>query len=320
MNLINMTLTIGYCCINTCLRKQDIFCSRTCRLATIQERGIDYSYELANKNLQDLKKIIEWNEKNKIRLYRMSSDMFPFATHPDYYQKYNLSQFSDVLKEIGKLANEFGHVLTFHPGQFTQLSSHRSEVIEKSIIEVDFHAKIMDIMGLGPQSIIVIHGGSKNGGKEAALNRFKDSYKRLSESSQKRLVIENCEMCYSIEDLLPFSEETKIPIVLDYHHHNINSGTKTVTLLELSQRVIQTWKSRNLTPLFHISESKPGITENDSITARRAHADFVTFFPDELLQICKTEHIYLDIEAKLKEQSVFLLFEKYKDSKDLFSF
>ena len=312
-----MTLTIGYCCINTCLRKREIFCSRTCRLATLQERGIEYSYELAQKNLQDLKKIILWNQENKIKLYRMSSDMFPFGSHPNYYNNYDLSQFSEILKEIGQLANNLGHTLTFHPGQFTQLSSHRPEVIDKSIVEINFHSKIMDMMGLGPQSIIVIHGGSKNGGKEAALGRFKDSYYKLSESSQKRLVIENCEMCYSIEDLLPFSEDTKIPIVLDYHHHNINSGSKTVSLLELTQRVVKIWKQRGLIPLFHISESKPGITENDSITARRAHADFVTSFPDELLKICETEHIFLDIEAKLKEQSVFLLFEKYKD---LFSF
>lgn len=314
-----MSLCIGYCCINTELRKKDIFCSRTCRLATIRERGIGYSYELAAKNLQDLKKIIEWNEKNKIKLYRMSSDMFPFATHPEYYREYDLSQFSDTLSQIGALANNLGHILTFHPGQFTQLSSHRPEVVEKSIVEIDFHAKIMDIMGLGPQSIIVIHGGSKNGGKDVALQRFKESYMKLSKSSQMRLVIENCEMAYSIEDLLPFSQETQIPIVLDYHHHNINSGSQKLSLYDLTCKVIEVWKQRSLIPVFHISESKPGVTENDSITARRAHSDFVTAFPDELLKICATQPILLDIEAKLKEQSVFLLFEKYKD-KQIFKF
>jgi UV DNA damage endonuclease len=314
-----MTLSIGYCCINTELRKQDIFCSRTCRLATIRERGIGYSYELAAKNLQDLKRIIEWNEENKIKLYRMSSEMFPFGSHPDYYKEYDLSQFADTLSEIGNLAKNLGHTLTFHPGQYTQLSSHRPEVVEKSIVDLDFHAKIMDLMGLGPQSIIVIHGGSKNGGKEVALGRFKDSFFKLSESSQKRLVIENCEMAYSIEDLLPFSQETQIPIVLDYHHHNINSGSKKFTLYELTCKVIEVWKSKNLIPVFHISESKPGITEKDSITARRAHSDFVNSFPDELLKICETEPIFLDIEAKLKEQSVFLLHEKYRD-KQLFKF
>ena len=306
-------LQIGYCCINTLLRKDNIFCSRTCRLATIQQKGVEYSYELAKNNLRDLKTIIEWNHKHNIHMYRMSSDMFPFGSHPDYYQNYNLEQFRETLIEIGDLAKSLNQVLTFHPGQFTQISSHREEVIQKSIVEIDFHAKIMDIMGLGPQSIIIIHGGSKNGGKDAALSRFKTNFYRLSESSQKRLVIENCEMCYSIEDLLPVSLELNTPIVLDYHHYNINKGTGKFTLMELSILVVNTWKNKNLIPLFHISESKPGITENDSITARRAHSDYIQNFPDELLKLIESEHILLDIEAKMKEQAVFQLFDKYKE-------
>jgi UV DNA damage endonuclease len=75
-------INFGYCCINTELRKKKIFTSRTCRLATIQKNGIEHSYALARQNLADLKDILKWNHDNGIFLFRVSSSMFPFGSHP----------------------------------------------------------------------------------------------------------------------------------------------------------------------------------------------------------------------------------------------
>ena len=243
----------------------------------------------------------------------MSSEMFPFASHPDFYNKYDFEQFRTRLYNLGVLARHYKQTLTFHPGQYNQLTSHRESVVEKSVIEIDIHAKILDMMDCGNDSIIIIHGGSKQDGKECALARFCNNFKRLSKSSQSRLVLENCEMAYSIEDLLPVSEKLSIPIVIDHHHHNINPGsiTNDIGLIEITKRVLQVWNSKGITPLFHLSESRPGITESDSITARRAHSDYVQTLPNALLETIRDTKINLDIEAKMKERAVLRLFSKY---------
>ena len=306
-------LNMGYCCINTDLRKLGIFTSRTCRLETIKQKGVQYIYDLAHQNINDLPAIFRWNYNNGIYLYRMSSEMFPFASHPEYYENYEWSQFIGKLKIIGGLAKHYNQTLTFHPGQYNQLTSHRESVGEQSIIDINIHAKILDMMDCGKDSIIVIHGGSKQDGKEIALARFEKNFYKLSQSAQDRLVLENCEMAYSIQDLLPISEKLNIPIVIDYHHHNINPGSISDDnlLYDISLKVIKIWKSKNITPLFHLSESRKGTVKTDSITARRAHSDYVEKLPQPLLEILKVSKINLDIEAKMKEQAVLHLFKKY---------
>lgn len=313
MNNQLTNLNMGYCCINTRLRDLGIFTSRTCRLETVKQNGIDYIYELASQNIDDLAAIFRWNYKNNIFLYRMSSEMFPFASHPDFYDTYDFERFRDRLQQLGKLARHYRQTLTFHPGQYNQLTSHRESVVEKSIVDIDIHAKILDIMGCNSDSVIVIHGGSKHDGKEVALDRFRKNFPRLSPSSKKRLVLENCEMAYSIQDLLPVSEELGIPIVIDYHHHNINPGTikDEKQLLEITDKVLQIWNTRKITPLFHLSESRRGVKITDSITTRRAHSDYVETLPNALLQTLQVSKINLDIEAKMKERAVIRLFEKY---------
>lgn len=308
-----MNINIGYCCINTILRKDDIFTSRTCRLKTLKENGIEYSYKLAKQNLLDLKTIIEWNYKNKIYLFRMSSEMFPFSTHPDYHKQYNIEQFKEMLQEIGELAIKYNQRLTFHPGQYNQLTSRRSEVSDKAIIDIDFHSKILDYMGLDNHSIIIIHGGSKQDGMDEALNRFCMNFDKLSGSSKNRLVIENDEIVYNIEDLLELSHILNIPIVIDYHHHNLNPGT--CNLNDITQKVLEVWNKKSIKPLFHVSESRIDIKPDDSIMKRRAHGDYVYTLPNELIKLSEDVCIDVDIEAKMKEQSVLKLYNKYPELK-----
>lgn len=308
-------LKLGYCCINVYLRKRNVFTSRTCRLKTLQEKGLEYSYELTEKNLNDLQVILQWNYDNNIQLFRMSSDMFPFATHPEFSENYDITKFHKIFDNLGYLIKKTQQRVTFHPSQFNLLSSENENVTEKSIIDIDFHAAVLDKMKVDKDGVIVIHGGSKAGGKEAALKRLETNFYKLSKSAQQRLVLENCEMAYSIEDLLPISEKLGVPIVVDYHHHNINPGSGNFTLQELTEKVLAVWKKRGLTPLFHLSESRPGVTIDDSITKRRAHSDFVENLPKNLLITLERHVIHLDIEAKQKEQAVLKLFKKYNLTK-----
>lgn len=151
---------LGYACLNTILRNKKpaseaIFCSRTCRIDSIKKNGIEWVKELGRQNVKDLIKLIEWNEENNIRFMRMSSEMFPFASHPLY--GYTLDYCEPELRAVGDLANRLGHRLTTHPGQFTQLGSPKEGVVANAVRDLTYHCEMMDRMGLGRDSVMIIH-------------------------------------------------------------------------------------------------------------------------------------------------------------------
>lgn len=99
-------------CLNTVLRNKRparlaVFCSRTCRLDTIAQKGLDHVKALGLQNSADLAELIQWNEDNGIRFLRVSSEMFPFASHKEH--GYDLAFADDALKHAGELANKYGH-------------------------------------------------------------------------------------------------------------------------------------------------------------------------------------------------------------------
>lgn len=145
---------LGYACLNTVLRGRNppVFCSRTCRLATLKayDEAKDDQGKLINEpfivdgmnphphirglalqNVRDLVTLVRWNAENGIHFMRVSSDMFPFASHKEL--GYSLEFANDELREAGRVAKELGCRLTTHPGQFTQLGSPRENVVEAAV-------------------------------------------------------------------------------------------------------------------------------------------------------------------------------------------
>nr|GAT58052.1 predicted protein [Mycena chlorophos] len=296
---------LGYACLNTILRNQKpaktaVFCSRTCRLDSIKANGVDWLKDIGRKNAEDLLTMIQWNEDNNIKFMRMSSEMFPFASHSIH--GYSLDYCAPLLARIGDLANRLGHRLTSHPGQFTQLGSPKPEVVEASVRELAYHAEMMERMGLGADSVCIVHGGGTYGDKPAALERLKKTITEvLPANIRARLVLENDEMCYSAEDLLPLCEELDIPLVFDYHHDAILPSS--IPHSEIFSRVDAIFKRRGIKPKQHLSEPRPGAV---TIQERRAHADRCESLPLDL-----PEDMDLMIEAKDKEQAVFHLYRIY---------
>ncbi|KAI8141609.1 UV-endonuclease UvdE-domain-containing protein [Fennellomyces sp. T-0311] len=292
---------LGYACLNTILRthKPPVFCSRTCRLDTVRQKGLEYVKELAVKNVKDLIALIEWNEAHGIKFMRISSDVFPFASHDTV--GYPLDYAKDELKKVGELAAKYGHRLTVHPGQYNQLASPTPDVIDRTIKDLSYHASMLDLMGLPADSIMIIHMGGVYGDKQATLKRFEETFKKLPEPVVRRLVIENDELCYSVSDLLPVCQKLNIPLVLDWHHHSINPG-EVGNLLDLVPAINETWSRRGIKPKQHYSESRPGAV---SAVERRAHSDRVKNLPPS------GDDVDLMIEAKDKEQAVFQLYKLF---------
>ena len=63
-------INFGYCCINLTLGKSGVTTNRTMRKATFIQKGIPYASQLALANVTDLKKIIQWNINNNVKVFR----------------------------------------------------------------------------------------------------------------------------------------------------------------------------------------------------------------------------------------------------------
>jgi UV DNA damage endonuclease len=277
-------------------------------LKTVFSKGVEEIKSRAMKNLEDLKVLLQWNYSNNIFVYRMSSEMFPHLSNP-LIEKYSLDFASEILHEIGILAKKLNQRLTFHPGQFNNLGSPREDVLQKTITELEDHCKIMDLMDLDKNSVIVIHGGGTYGNKSKAILRFKQNFYKLNESTRNRLVLENCEKSYSTEDCLEICDELNIPMVHDTHHYSCYSIYHPEIIQrpveDLIPEILNTWSRRGIKPKFHISEQGTGRTGH--------HSDYIENIPEYLLSIPEKYSVNIDImvEAKMKEQAIFKLKEKY---------
>ena len=262
-------------------------------------------------NVRDLPKMFRWNDKYGIKFMRLSSEMFPFASHAEY--GYKLAPFaSEAVAEAGRVAAELGHRVSTHPGQFTQLGSPRPEVIANAIRDLNFHDEMLSLLKLPEQedrdAVMILHMGGTFGDKAATLDRFRENYKNLSPGVKKRLVLENDDVSWSVHDLLPICEELSIPLCLDFHHHNIIFDASqlregTLDIMSLYPRIKATWDRKNIRQKMHYSEGCP-----EAITGRqrRKHNPRPILLPP-----CPND-MDLMIEAKDKEQAVFELMRTFK--------
>ena len=294
-------MNLGYACINMTLGEQTpkITTNRSMVKKTFTQKGISYASELALQNVRDLFEIIKWNVKNNIKLFRISSDIFPWGSEYNLEDLPDYTKISNILKGCGTYANVHGLRITSHPGPFNVLVSPNPKVIENTFKDLELHAKVFDLMGLSktPYNVINIHCNGVYGDKITAMDRFIDNYKKLSESVRKRLTIENDDKAsmYSVKDLMYIYENTGVPIVFDYHHHQFCTGDLSEeSALKLA---VTTWPD-GIVPLTHYSESK-ALHESDTKIKPQAHSDYINNLPNTY-----GVEIDIEIEAKAKELAI----------------
>lgn len=304
-------LRLGYACINTDLRDWEIFTSRTLILNTVASKGIEYVKKLATANVEDLMKILIYNEAHGIRFFRISSCLFPHLGNPKLGEEanYGLEFVKDKLKIIGDYAKKHGHRLTMHPGQFVQLGSNRDDVIKQSIVDIYNHIHLLQLLGYTPTdgSVIILHAGGTYGDKKTALERWKNNFVQLPKQYQQYIALENDEINFGVMDLLPFCEELNIPFCLDIFHNKISKDRIPITK-KLLRRIFQTWHRRGICPKIHFSEQEPELR-------RGAHSKTLHKLPLYLRKIPSMLQTPLDImlEVKDKEKSVFKMYHQYFD-------
>lgn len=258
-------------------------------------------------------RILEYLDAADIRMYRMSSDFVPYATHPDMRQFHGqIEANAAALQRLGRAASELDIRLSMHPSQFVVLNARDESIMEKSIQDLDSQALLLDTMEQGPEAVVVLHVGGVYGDKAAAMERFVANFPRLAEPARRRLVIENDETAYTVQDCLWIHERIGTPIVFDHQHHRLNPGD--LDAAEAARAALSTWPS-GVVPKIHFSsarldgrEVRRGKAMKLQAPLLRQHADYVdpwTFA--ELLGALRDVDFDVMLEAKAKDLALLKL-------------
>jgi len=291
---------MGYCCLCLSLSDQGVTTNRGMVKRTFLEKGLGYVSELALRNVRDLIKIIEFNGESGIRMYRMSSDMFPWCSE---YELEDLPDFGEImitLKKAGDLSKSLDQRLSFHPSPYCVIASEKADVVTKSIKELNQHAQIMDLMGLDRsyEYPINIHINTTKPTKQESAKRFVEIYRTLNASVRSRLVLENDDKKsqFTPTDLFDLvHKEIGIPITYDFLHHKCNpDNLSTEEALDLC---ISTW-TKGIVALTHFSDSKK--IYEDSSAKDVAHSDWIW-------SKIETYDKIFDIELEVKQKDLALL-------------
>jgi UV DNA damage endonuclease len=274
---------------------------KTFRLASFSEQRL---YSTVIHNVQETERTIKQCILADCYMFRLSSDLVPFASHEvikgiNYINWINLD-----LKRIGKLAKDNNIRLSMHPSQMCVLSSPSQNVVKNSVKDLIYHYNILNTMSI--KGDIVIHTGGVYRDKVSAMKRFIKIFKKLPEPLQNSIVLENDDKSYTINDVMKIYEYTGLKIVLDLHHHYCNNNGSKLDI----KSVFNTWIQTNSIPKIHISSPK-------SSQEFRSHADMIDFkYVKKFIDKNDNKYLYdIMIEAKSKDLAVEQFKIDYKNNK-----
>ena len=282
-------MSIGYACLNIGTPNTNI--------RSVMQRNAtpEKLTEVTEHNLAALERMIDYNHKNDIKLFRISSDLIPFGSSP-----VNTLAWPEIHKEafdrIGSKIRKSGMRVSLHPGQYTVLNSPTEDVVERAITDLVYHDKILIALGTDQTNKIVLHVGGIYGDKKEALERFEQNFRRLPEAVRNRLIIENDDRLYNIEDVLTLAHRLHVPAVYDNLHHAINpppsGGTDPYWIAEGKK----TWKAADGNQKIHYSQQaldkRPG-AHTDTINLET----FLTFHE-------QLEDKRIDIMLEVKDKNL----------------
>lgn len=291
-------MKIGYPCINESLPCTS---ATTFRLASYSEERL---ISTVTNNLDCLRQILEFNVAHDLRFFRMSSELVPFASHP--VNTYNWQEhFRETLLTIGNYIKAHNLRISMHPDQFVVINSPTSHIVQNSFRELEYQCSIMDLMELDKTAKLQIHAGGVYGDKPAAIRRFVDAYQLLPERIKARLVIENDDRLYSLQDCLEIHDMTGIPILFDnFHHECLNHGE---TMAEALRLAAQTWAPEDGILMMDYSSQSPGERKGKHVASiqlelfREFLAHLTGLDADIMLEIKDKEASALPAVALLKE-------------------
>lgn len=264
-------------------------------------------------SLAYLRDIFEYLRAQDISLYRMSSELAPYLTHPDMPQFHRqIEECSADLAMIGAQARQDGLRLSFHPSQYVVLNAPDETLASRGALEVSTLAEMLDRMALGPEAVIVVHIGGLYENVETARARFAQRFERLPEATRRRLVLENDDTRFGVTDAVWISRRTGIRLIFDNLHHHNHNPTR-LPMCEALADCLDTWPS-DVRPKVHFSSPRTEmrvIDQQDPQTGRRVqvlqaplwtrHSDYV--HPFEFIDFVRLAKGRRDFDVMLEARA-----------------
>lgn len=276
-------MRLGYPCENLTLRATT---NHTLRLASLSEERVSAK---AEANFHDLEHILRWNPQAGFALFRLGQQLIPFASHPQFPYSWEAAH-KEALAHLGELAQSLGQRLSMHPGQYVNTASPERRIVERSLAELRYSARVLSLIG-AQDGVLVLHLGGAYGDPEGALRRFVENL-RGEQEVLRYLALENDERLWPVEGVLRAAEPLEVPVVVDSLHHALNPGR--LSLQEALRLAFPTWRHR---PKVHLSSQDP---------AKRPGAHAFQIAPEDLQRLLEALPGPADlmIEAKGKELGV----------------
>ncbi|SEL56001.1 UV-damage endonuclease [Sphingomonas palmae] len=220
-------------------------------------------------SLEEVSKILDYLAKEKLDMYRLSSDLAPYATHPDMPQFHDMVAESDAeLAAFGKKARELDIRLSFHPSQYVLLNSPDAALTEKSIWDLSSQAEMLDRMGLDDEAVMITHVGGVYDDHDASRARWIEGWEKCPEHVRRRLVLENDDIRFSAADALWIHERTGVRLVFDYQHFWCLNPER-LDMRQTFEKFLATWPE-GVRPKMHFSSPRTEMREvKQKITAKQ---------------------------------------------------
>jgi len=296
-------IRLGYACISVNTKNNPNKKTTVAQLNKLEPQArLKKLRQVLQTNFFNLMDLLAYNVERQIFLYRLPSEFVPLATHQVSAEWDWAKEFAWDFQKAGEFIRKNGIRMTAHPGHFNILNSDKPAVVESTIADFSYHARVFDLLGLDDNSVLVTHVGGVFNDKPTSLDRFASNFERLPESVKKRLVLENDDTSFTMRDVLELAERLGIPMVFDIHHHMCHSDGED--WVEYLPRIIQTWGDR--TPKMHLSSPK-------SEREFRAHADNIDV--DQFIQFASALSNYnvdIILECKNKDDALLTLRRELK--------
>ena len=243
-------MSIGYACLAVAVNGSEM---KSCTLKNANEERL---MSLIEHNLSALETVIDYNVLNGIKLFRISSDLIPFGSSVAADIPWH-EHLSGEFSRIGQKIMKAGMRVSMHPGQYTVLNSINNAVVERAIEDLDYHEKVLDALGLDPEHKLVLHLGGVYGNKAQAIKRFLVHYRHLEPAVKNRLVLENDDTMFNIDNVLEASSAVDIPVVYDNLHNAANPADHAMSDLDWINLCGATWKRGDGLQKIHYSQQNP---------------------------------------------------------------
>ena len=292
-----MKIQLGYACVSKTIEQTTS--SPFTYTEFLKTKNFDKLNQVILSNLYALNELINYNIKNNIHFFRLSSKIIPLATKDDVKFDY-ITPYQKIYNEIGKKINNYDMRVDFHPDQFCVLNSTRKEVLENTIEILTYHYNLLEALNV-KNKILVLHIGSSTFGKEKSKTRFINNFQKLPKKIQDCIAIENDDKIFNLQDCLDIYHKIHVPIVFDAHHHRCNPCN--ISLID----IFNTWDTK---PKMHYSSPK-----NKTKKDFRSHHNYIN--SEEFIELINSiknyqKDIDIMIEAKGKDEALFKLVRELK--------